>query len=233
MVGGVSENRPPRPILRGNVLVLDLETAHRCASSAVLGGGIGLVRTWINAQVPPDYARLDPAGHLRELARDLAAEDPVVGMLTAALVRDHAVEEHGSALAVATVGLGDPLSAAGDDVDAVPAVGTINVLVRLDVPLTDAALVGAVSTATEAKAQALAEAGVRATNGPGPATGTPTDAVCIVCPPAHSASAEEFAGTATRVGADLARAVRDAVLAGTERYEAWRKNGSARKETSD
>jgi adenosylcobinamide amidohydrolase len=220
-------------MLRGDVLVLDLETAHRCASSAVLGGGMGLVRTWINAQVPPDYARLDPAEHLRDLARDLAAEAPVVGMLTAALVRDHAVKEHGSALAVATVGLGDPLSAAGDAVDAVPAVGTINVLVRVDVPLTDAALVGAVATATEAKAQALAQAGVRAANGPGLATGTPTDAVCIACPPAHSAPAEEFAGTATRVGGDLARAVRDAVLAGTERYEAWRrKNGSARKEMS-
>jgi adenosylcobinamide amidohydrolase len=220
-----------RPVLRGDVLVVDLGSVHRCASSAVLGGGIGPLRTWINAQVPPDYARTDPADHLRELARELQAEPPVVGMLTAALVRDHATVEHGSAIAVATVGLGDPLAAVGETgAGTTAAAGTINVLVRLRPPLTDAALVGAVCTAVEAKVQALAQSGVAAANGPGLATGTPTDSVCVACPPAPrgGAPAVEFAGTATPVGKDLARAVRDAVLLGTARYEAWwRGDGSA------
>jgi adenosylcobinamide amidohydrolase len=217
-------------VLRGDVLVVDLGAIHRCASSAVLGGGMGWVRTWINAQVPPDYARTDPADHLRELARDLRAEPPVVGMLTAALVRDHATVGRGSALVVATVGLGDPLAAAGEIASTVAAAGTINILVRVEAPLTDTALVGAVCTAVEAKAQALAEAGVTATNGPGFATGTPTDAVCVACPPVQEpagAPALEFAGTATSVGGDVARAVRDAVLVGAARYEDWRRgNGS-------
>jgi adenosylcobinamide amidohydrolase len=225
MVGSGPPTAPLRPVLRGEVLVVDLGAVHRCASSAVLGGGLGEVRTWLNAQVHRDYARTDPAEHLRELSRGLGAAEPVVGMLTAALVRDHAVAEHGGALAVATVGLGDPTAAAGDSAVAAPMVGTINVLVRLDRPLTDAALVGAISTATEAKAQALAEAGVRATNGPGHATGTPTDSLCVACPTGTfgGVPAEPFAGPATVVGGDLARAVRDAVLAGTGSYRSWRR----------
>lgn len=232
MVEGAPEYACIRPQLVGDVLVVDLGGAHRCASSAVLGGGLGSVRTWVNAQVHKDYSRTDPAEHLREISRDLGAAEPVVGMLTAALVRDHAVVEHGGALAVATVGLGDPTIAAGGPVKAPAAAlaGTINVLVRVGVPLADAALVGAVCTAVEAKAQALAEAGVRAANGPGFATGTPTDSVCVACPAPvpGGVPAEPFAGPATRVGADLARAVRDAVFAGTEGYLAWRRaNGYA------
>ncbi len=84
-------------------------------------------------------------------------------------------------------------------------VGTINLVVLLPERLSDAALVNAVATATEAKSQALFEAGVAG-------TGTATDAVCIACPdegPPHA-----FGGPRSVWGARLARAVHGAVLGG-------------------
>jgi adenosylcobinamide amidohydrolase len=84
-------------------------------------------------------------------------------------------------------------------------VGTINILAAVPERLSDAGLINMVATATEAKAQALRDAGLEA-------TGTPTDAVCIVCPddgPTH-----HFGGPRSTWGARLARAVHQAVLAG-------------------
>ncbi|PVC68724.1 adenosylcobinamide amidohydrolase [Streptomyces sp. CS081A] len=176
-------------------------------SSAVLGGGIG-EREWVvNAQVPPGYDRLDPVAHLRELAAGAGLPGPGVGLMTAASVADrrHAVD--GGAHAVVTAGIGVRGWAAAPGVGgvAVPHPGTINIIVSLPVPLTDAALVNAVATATEAKTQALVELCADA-------SGTPTDAVCVAAPapagPALAGSgAEPFAGPRSLWGARLARAV--------------------------
>ena len=92
-------------------------------------------------------------------------------------------------------------------------VGTINLLVVVPVPLSDAALVNAVVTATEAKAQALAEAGLRG-------TGTSSDAVCVACPGRAAAGGadgapEPYGGPRSLWGGRIARAVHAAVAAGT------------------
>src|SRR5207249_787625 len=120
--------------------------------------------TWLNAQVPPDYARADPEDDLAARATHLALAAPVVGMITAADVARHTEGARGGARALATVGVEWALAAAGSRPRAVPPVGTINLLVLTDAPLADAGLVNALQTAVEAKAQALAEAGVRARN---------------------------------------------------------------------
>jgi adenosylcobinamide hydrolase len=195
--------------VRDDALVATLEREHRCLSSAVLGGGLGRLRSWLDLQVPPDYSRTDPEAHLAERARGLDA--PVVGMLTAVDVATYTDASHGGARALATVGARHGLAAAGRRPRPVPRVGTINMLVATGAPLTDAGLAGALQTAVEAKAQALADAGVRAGNGGRFATGTATDSVCVACPPGASVP---FAGPATRVGAELARAVHAAVLEG-------------------
>jgi adenosylcobinamide amidohydrolase len=92
--------------------------------------------------------------------------------------------------------------------------GTINVIVSVPVPLSDAAYVNAVMTATEAKTQALLEAGIRA-------TGTASDAVCIAAPTAGEQ--EDFAGPRSLWGARVARAVHAAVHAGALRDAAARR----------
>jgi adenosylcobinamide hydrolase len=198
-----------RPRLAAGGLVVDLGRPYRCLSSALLGGGLGWLRTWLNLQVGRDYARTDPEAHLAAAAAGLAG--PVVGMMTAAPVSEHRLGRAGGASAVATVGVGRALAAAGTRPRAAPAAGTINLLVVVGAPLSDAGLTGAVQTAVEAKAQALAAARVPAANADGFATGTATDAICVACPPGAEVP---FAGPATRVGGDLAHAVYQAVLAG-------------------
>jgi adenosylcobinamide amidohydrolase len=75
-------------------------------------------------------------------------------------------------------------------------------------------LVNAVVTATEAKAQAVLDAGFDG-------TGTATDAICIAAPAEPGgATAEEFAGPRSPWGASIARAVHAAVGAGAAGYAA-------------
>ncbi|MEU1232412.1 adenosylcobinamide amidohydrolase [Streptomyces sp. NPDC005828] len=181
----------------------------RMVSSAVLGGGIGERRWVVNAQVPPGYARLDPVAHLRDLASGAGLEGEGVGLMTAASVADrrHAADGGAEALVTAGIGVRGWAAAPGAGGIAAPRPGTINIIVSLPVPLTDAALVNAVATATEAKVQALVELGADA-------SGTPTDAVCVAAPTGTAGGpAEPFAGPRSVWGARLARAVHAATRA--------------------
>jgi adenosylcobinamide amidohydrolase len=180
------------------------------ASTASVGGGLG-ERYWLlNAQVAKGYGRCDLDTHGRELAEAAGLAGSGVVMLTAADVRKVSHAEDGGVAVDATVGLTRPTWAAAADEPAagVAAPGTINVVVQVPVRLGEAALLNALCTATEAKTQALLEAGV-------PGTGTASDAVTVVCP--AGGAPEAFAGPRSVWGARLARAVHAAVLAGTGR----------------
>ena len=190
---------------------------YRMISSGVTGGGIG-PREWVlNAQVPAGYSRMDPAVHIAELAAGLGLDGEGVGLLTAARVTDVVQREDEEVRVAATVGLRVPAWAAVPSGTAdggfVPAwrPGTINIIVSVPVPLRDAAYVNAVMTATEAKTQAVLEAGFRA-------TGTASDAICVAAPTAGHP--EDFAGPRSLWGARIARAVHSAVHAGAIRYPA-------------
>ena len=182
-------------------------------STAVAGGGLGERRWWLNTQVDRIYHHPDPAAHVGEIAAALSLTGPGVGMLTAADVRYWTRADDDGVIVAATVGLGLPVfaAAAAQEIAAETRPGTINLLVIVPVALSDAALVNTVITATEAKTQALFEAGI-------PGTGTSSDALCIACPiPSASADAgvEEFGGPRSIWGARIARAVHSAVAAGT------------------
>ncbi|MFC5747784.1 adenosylcobinamide amidohydrolase [Actinomadura rugatobispora] len=330
-------------------------------SSAMLGGGIAPGGWVLNAQVAGEYARLDPAEHLRELAAASGLRGPGVGLLTAAAVDRTARASDGGVQAAATVGLrvptwaaappdardpelapisapataptssttpqpvptsgavartqplpsgmtrtsqvertqpvpsgragteqsrggrtqpdqgtraqpgGSQMSQPGDRAQTTPSSatgqgarmepvpssgtqpsrpqrtqpspssvtgqdgqgepvsgadgvavprwrpGTVNVVVEVPVALSDAALVNAVMTATEAKTQALLEAGYSC-------TGTASDAVCIAAPIPAEVDAEPFAGPRSLWGARIARAVHAAVYEGALDYTEWLKN---------
>ncbi|MEE1752891.1 adenosylcobinamide amidohydrolase [Streptomyces sp. SP18CS02] len=179
----------------------------RMISSAVLGGGVG-ERAWVlNAQVAHGYRRTDPARHLARMADAAGARGSGVGLMTAADVSGFAQVHDGGVEAVATAGVtvrGWAASPAeGTPVPAKP--GTINVIAAVPVALSDAALVNAVATATEAKVQALLEAGYDC-------SGTPTDAVCVAArAPRPTDEVHTFAGPRSLWGARLARAVHGAV----------------------
>lgn len=183
----------------------------RMISSAVLGGGIG-ERTWVlNAQVSHGYRRTDPGRHLAGLALGAGVRGPGVGLMTAADVSAYACAADGGAEAVVTSGVHVRGWAAcpGEGTAGPEAPGTINIVVALPVALTDAALVNAVATATEAKVQALVEAGYDC-------SGTPTDAVCVAARvPSPGEAGHAFAGPRSLWGARLARAVHRAVREAT------------------
>jgi adenosylcobinamide amidohydrolase len=189
------------------VMVWRLAAPLLAASTASVGGGLGLRHWVVNAQVIADYGRCDPEAHVADLALHLGLPGPGVGMLTAADVTaarrvvDHGVEVE------ATVGVTHPTWAAdpGDPVDQPSPPGTINVVAFLPERLSDAALLNALCTATEAKTQALFDAGV-------PGTGTASDALTILCPAAGTT--HRFGGPRSTWGARLARAVHAAVVEG-------------------
>jgi adenosylcobinamide amidohydrolase len=196
-------------------LVWRLPTPCRVVSSAVLGGGIGTRRWILNAQVAAGYHRMDPGAHLLELAAGVGLDGPGVGLLTAADVDAWQSATDGGARVDATVGVHVPTWAASPEGAAIAASstpGTINIVAFVPEPLTDGALVNLVATVTEAKSQALLDAGI-------PGTGTATDAVCIVSPRPESGGrpgdVEPFGGPRSRWGARVARAVHASVSAGT------------------
>lgn len=191
----------------------------RVCSSAVLGGGIG-PRAWIlNAQVPGGYPRLDPDRHLAEIAAAEGLTGPGAGLMTAADVAAYTTCHDDGVTATVTTGLGvrgwaaAPDTAAPETATPGPAVraphrpGTVNIVLTLPAALSDAALINAVATATEAKVQALLDAGLDC-------SGTPTDAVCVAAPEPGPDGGEPFAGPRSTWGARIARAVHTAVLAG-------------------
>jgi adenosylcobinamide amidohydrolase len=189
---------------------------YRMIASGVTGGGIG-PREWVlNAQVPGGYSRMDPAAHIAELAAGLGLAGEGVGLLTAATVTDVVECDDDGVRVAATVGLRVPTWAAAPagtaDRELAPIrPGTINIIVSVPVPLSDAAYVNAVITATEAKTQAVLDAGFRA-------TGTASDAICVAAP--VTGDPEDFAGPRSPWGARIARAVHAAVYAGAVRYAA-------------
>ena len=189
------------------VLLWRFTCPMRAIASSPHGGGLGPRRWVLNAQVPAGYARRDPEHHLGKLAVSLGLPGRGVGFLTAADVRCRTAGSDGGVAVTATVGLDHCILAAAPDEVAPSAglAGTINVVAMVPERLSDAALVNAMATVTEAKTQALRDLGFEA-------TGTATDAVCILCP--DEGRPHRFGGTRSLWGARLARAVHAAVVSG-------------------
>lgn len=201
-------------------------------SSAPVEGGLCRPDWVLNIGVDSDYVRTDLAAHAAEVATALDLPGQGVALFTAADVERSGRSTEDGVTVHATVGVShptwaasgsptpssagaktdDPLHPATDDsplplTSRTPRPSTINVVIQLPVALAGGAAVNAVITATEAKTQALIEAGVDG-------TGTATDAVVVVWPPA--ATPERFAGPRSPWGRRIAGCVHAAVRAGLE-----------------
>ncbi len=200
----------PSPGAPGPCLVWELPAAMRVISSSIVGGGIGSVSWILNLTVDADYGRLDPDRHLLDVAQRLQLDGRGIGMMTAVDVKKFQTAQADGVSACATVGVSRPVWAAEladttnlTEPESGP--GTINLIVMVPVTLSDAALVNAVATATEAKVQALLDHGVDG-------TGTASDAVAVLC--VSDGTAERFGGPRSTWGARIARVVYDATAAG-------------------
>ncbi|MBA8826905.1 adenosylcobinamide amidohydrolase [Saccharopolyspora lacisalsi] len=188
------------------VLVWRCDRPWLAVSSAVHGGGIG-PRNWVlNATVKSGYDRDDPAAHVAEMGAELDLTGPGVGLLTAVDVRHETTTVDSGVRSTVTTGVGYPIWASDEAVAvAGQEPGTINAVCWSPVRLSEGALVNAVATVAEAKAQALVRAGVEG-------TGTCTDATVVLCP--LDGDAEPYGGPRSRVGSALARTVHAGVTAG-------------------
>ena len=203
------------------LLVWDLDGSRQAISSASVGGGLRRVRWVLAVGVDKGYARTDLTAHVAEIVAGLGLageEDAVCALFTAADVAQVATSESGGGRAWATVGVTRPTwpvrEAARAGSFTPPTPGTVNLVVSLPVVLSPSALVQAVGTATETKAQVLVQAGV-------PGTGTASDALVVLCPVVDEGDGDpacdgpvEFAGVRSPWGTHLARAVHGAVVAG-------------------
>lgn len=201
-------------------VVVRAELTLRVLSSAIVGGGFAETRAVVNLHVPRGFACQASERVLEDFARRRAIAPPFVGLLTGART-EHAevVEAHAgdlAACAVVTLGLSN-VSAAGRSPAALWRPSTINTIVIVDAEPEPGALVNLVLTATEAKTLALAEAGVRLTDG-GLATGTSTDAVVIAA--TGRGERARFGGPVSALGWLVGRAVKSATDAAVARWRA-------------
>jgi adenosylcobinamide amidohydrolase len=212
-------------------LIARFAAEHTTASWAIVGGGLGAARTvaWLqigDAELAPG---VDPAALLR--ARLAAAGiSGAVGLLTSCRVDRHAdlTARHGelAARCIATVGLGNALRAG--DPPGPGRVGTINLLCRVNAPLSSEAQLEALALAAEARTLAVCEAGVASTRTGLPASGTGTDCIVIAAP--RTAGAAVYAGKHTAIGHVIGAAVLEATrrgIAQSRRDRAARPTGEA------
>lgn len=200
----------------GRILAIESLAPLHILNSSIWNGGFAEVTSIVNRQVDRSYDCAEPAEEMRRfLQRSGFEPERTAAMLTAANIRGYgrklASAEGGPAVcAWVTAGLGNRSRAGRVRASDKLYPGTINTIVIVDGALTEAALVNAVITATEAKAAALQDIGVLTDDGL-QATGTTTDAVIIAAVPRGDAI--RYAGPATTTGAAIGAAVYEATLA--------------------
>jgi adenosylcobinamide hydrolase len=183
-------------------------------SSSFFGGGFLRASHILNANVPEDYCSDDPAADLQHMAARCGVDAPFVGLLTAVPMRKARVafaEEDGLRVAaVVTAGVGNATSAGITQPWRVSVPDTINIILLLDAQPSQAAMLNAIITATEAKCAVLHAMNIRTPDGE-LATGTSTDTVTVAA--TGEGAVQPYAGPATVLGWLIAKTVREAVEA--------------------
>jgi adenosylcobinamide hydrolase len=168
-------------------------------------GGYRTADAAYNVTVPEGFDRTDLAAYGASRRREAGFDDDGPTLLTGVDMSHARGARRQPAVAVATVGLSNPVSLGGGSEGSENGegrhAGTVNLIVGTSRSLADGALGTLLATAVEVKAATL-----QATTG---FTGTTSDAVAVGCDPAGESSA--FAGSATPVGRAARVCVRAAV----------------------
>ena len=194
-------------------------TPLTAASSALVGGGVAVVEAILNVHVPKNFACAQSTAALEAFACRHGVTGPYVGLLTAAATdkAEVAIARHGPlvALAVATVGLSNRITAGVSPAAGAAWPSTINTIVIVDGDAEPAALINALMTVTEVKTLALVEAGVKGADGH-LATGTSTDAVVVAA--TGRGRRERFGGPISDLGWVVAQAAGPPLRRGIARW---------------
>ena len=209
---------------------LDFGRPVRALSSAILNGGLGSIRSFINIRVDENFrgrkTDFEPPGlTIGKAASRAGLLKPSAGMMTAASMNSfqYSVCTHGNieVYCFLTAGLSNAL-AAGDPGEFKPQqmfkdkdharTGTINMAAGTNAFLSDAALTEAMIVITEAKSSVLFELGAKSIVSSRPATGTGTDSAVVFSAEPFGSPKEDFCGKHTVLGEMFASAVRNALL---------------------
>jgi adenosylcobinamide amidohydrolase len=200
------------------ILVAQFARPHAVLSWSLTRPGFTSANSvaWLHVRDDDLPLGLDPVQFLRD-RMSAAGLDDAVHLMTSRDIRKHHVAEASVGLAaatcLATVGLGNAAR-----VGSAPALhdraGTINLLVHVDRPLSQAAFVETVSIAAQARTVALVELEWKPHGEV--LTGTGTDCIVVAAP--RGDPEEQFAGLHTDIGAAVGRAAYDAITLGAK---AW------------
>jgi adenosylcobinamide amidohydrolase len=219
VLGAKSAVAPWRWRIGARTLWVVPDEACRVLSWAPLGGGFRIASLIANHQVKVDDrdALRAPRAYLARVVH-AAGYDP---RRTVALMTGAEVARAGHALAArdgvsvgawCTAGFSNALRV-GDRATVLSThAGTINLIVVVNRPLTRAAMVEAVHIATEARALAVLEAGIKSVRSGATATGTGTDCIAVAAPvrsTVRSIRPEPYCGKHTLLGELIGRAVLD------------------------
>ena len=220
----------------GRFLIAELREAHRVLSTSLCNGGqTTTIRFLMNHQSCEGSGHHDRFRAIIEAGNDgyqeracaeagvppasTAMMGTAANMNYAAVVAD--ADGEVNVTAVVTAGVESNATCAGDParwretgagMERVPDyAGTINTMLLMNVPLTDAALARAVVTMTEGKSAALQRLAVPSRQSPDLATGTGTDQYCVAAP---LDGATTFTSTSShmKLGELIGRAARDATM---------------------
>ncbi|MGO4529817.1 adenosylcobinamide amidohydrolase [Paenibacillus sp. 2TAF8] len=222
------------------------QVAHpaHALSSAVYGGGMLELNRVFNIYVDKHYRCDDPPRDIAEALHKWQEQaDQCAGLLTAVRLEHTSIQEYMSSefglLCCSTAGVSNAARAGsertvfdvhGKTQNRTPYIpGTINIMLWFNGQMTSGAMVNAVQTAVEAKAAALADAGVADSENGLPATGTTTDAIVLAVRQTTADDSQPlhtYAGTATALGAAIGRLVYDTVTESLQAGLQWKeRNG--------
>ena len=200
------------------ILVADFERPQAMLSWSLTRPGFAMADSvaWLHVRDNDLPLDVDPVRFLTDRMAKAGLRD-AVHLMTSRDIREHHAAEASvgstTATCLTTAGLGN-----AGRVGAAPAprgkAGTVNVLVHVDRPLSQAAFVETISIATQARTVAIVDLAWQPRGEI--LTGTGTDCIVVAAPP--GVREEQFAGLHTDVGAAVGRAVYDAV---TQAAMAW------------
>lgn len=183
-----------RYYLRDDVLIV--RGNFRAASNGT-SGGISSVKTLLNVTVPGNFSE-DAGVFIDRISAKNGFLCPQFGLLTAVPMNNLCIAQYDYITVFVTAAVSDKNR-------------TINIIATSARPLSDAALLGAMMTITEAKMQVLIERKL-------PGTAGPTDAI-IIAAEKSAAAPEEFAGPLTETGDKISKAVHHALTEALVRFD--------------
>lgn len=209
-------------VLKDNVLAVLSDIDLSTVSSAIYNGGFKKAKAILNVQAPEEYSdrqlHADPQKFILDSAKKLGLSENFVGMVTAAAVDKFALvsKKDGDLAVNVTATAVDPAGetcshaeTAGETIQVEEIAGTINLMVVIDGNPTESCLVSTVITATEAKAAALWELGIRSRYSGDVATGTITDAIIVA--KTNRGAPIVYGGPASKLGQLVGYCTRKAV----------------------